>query len=393
MFFTEIWAGPLLRRLAPGTLRAMACRWHEELENAKVVSWNAATLFRNARWLPAASHTSLVTPYSHFTREGRWFSEKVRDHLARRGGDLRGAVVFSYDTTALELFGWAKERGAFSILGQMDAGRVEAEVVSEEEQRWSGWACAAEPEVGTDGMEEFFQRREAEWGLADRIIVNSRWSFEALVKQGVAAKKMAVVPLCYEPETGNRRPTVRGQTAKSTFGRLRVIFLGQVILRKGIQYLIEAARLLTNEPVQFDVVGPVGISAEAVSSAPTNLTFHGRVNRDEAANWYQRADVFVLPTLSDGFALTQLEAMAHGLPVIATPNCGEVVTEGVDGFVVPARDAFALAQAIRCYLADPELLNCQRDAALEKSRQFSLDTLVGHLQKLEDSLPRQVEAN
>ena len=56
--------------------------------------------------------------------------------------------------------------------------------------------------------------------------------------------------------------------------------------------------------------------------------------------------MFVLPTLSDGFAITQLEAMAHGLPVVATPNCGRVVTDGEDGLIVPPADADALASAI-----------------------------------------------
>jgi glycosyltransferase involved in cell wall biosynthesis len=91
----------------------------------------------------------------------------------------------------------------------------------------------------------------------------------------------------------------------------------------------------------------------------------------------------VLPTLSDGFAITQLEAMAHGLPVIATPNCGEVVSDGVDGFVVLTRDAEALAQTFRRYLAQPELLRSQSAAALVKARQFTLDRLAASLANLE----------
>ena len=95
---------------------------------------------------------------------------------------------------------------------------------------------------------------------------------------------------------------------------LRVLFLGQVILRKGIQYLIAAARRLEAENIRFDVVGPIGISRRAMTTAPSNMTFHGRTGRDQAATWYQRSHLFVLPTLSDGFAITQLEAMTYGLP-------------------------------------------------------------------------------
>jgi len=69
----------------------------------------------------------------------------------------------------------------------------------------------------------------------------------------------------------------------------------------------------------------LGITPQAVATAPANVEFRGRVTRDRATREYLVADAFVLPTLSDGFAITQLEAMAHGLPVIVTPNCGAVV--------------------------------------------------------------------
>ena len=169
---------------------------------------------------------------------------------------------------------------------------------------------------------------------------------------------------------------------------LRVLFLGQVILRKGIQYLIEAARRLHGECIVFDVVGPIGISQAAVASAPANVRFHGRSTRDQAGAWYQQADVFVLPTLSDGFALTQLEAMAHGLPVVTTPCCGDVVTDGADGFIVPPRDGEALAEAFLRYLAEPGLLRSQQEAARVKAGQFSLDRLAANLLSLEQSLLR-----
>ncbi len=126
-------------------------------------------------------------------------------------------------------------------------------------------------------------------------------------------------------------------------------------VRKGIHYLMAAARLLEREKVHFDVVGPIGILPGAVAAAPRNMTYHGPVSRDRAAAWYQQSDVFVLPTLSDGFALTQLEAFTHGLPVITTPNCGRVVDDGKTGFIVPASDAPSLADAILRFVRNPQL--------------------------------------
>jgi glycosyltransferase involved in cell wall biosynthesis len=244
--------------------------------------------------------------------------------------------------------------------------------------------------------EEYFVRREREWALADRVVVNSEFSRQALLRQGVPDDKLVVIPLCYETksedgseeiEEGRSIADRRSSTAhRPSSSPLRVLFLGQVILRKGIQYLISAARRLERENIHFDVVGPIGISREAMATAPGNLTFHGRTGRDQAAAWYQRSHLFVLPTISDGFAITQLEAMAHGLPVVTTPCCGEVVRDGVDGFVVPPRDPDALVRVLQRYLSEPGLLPAQQSAALEKSRQFTLARLGENLRRLEDAL-------
>jgi glycosyltransferase involved in cell wall biosynthesis len=81
--------------------------------------------------------------------------------------------------------------------------------------------------------------------------------------------------------------------------------------------------------------------------------------------------------------MTQLEAMAHGLPVITTANCGEVVSDGVDGMIVPASDPNALAEAIQFILHDPYKLEAMRESTQEKVEMFKLDKLEKHLAKLE----------
>jgi glycosyltransferase involved in cell wall biosynthesis len=155
--------------------------------------------------------------------------------------------------------------------------------------------------------------------------------------------------------------------------------LGSVLLAKGIPYLMEAARKLEEAPIRFSIVGPIHITEQAVASAPSNVTFVGRVSRDETADWYRRADVFVLPTLSDGFAITQIEAMSHGLPVIATPNCGRVVTEGEDGFLVPPRDVDALVDALATFIDTPSRIGAMSKRALETSQTFTLDRVASRL--------------
>jgi glycosyltransferase involved in cell wall biosynthesis len=402
---TEFWAG---RGLRAGRMAALGSRWDPDLDDARIISWNAHYILR--RFNRAVTGERHDNSYEAFVRNGRWLSEKVRNFLERHAVELGDKVVFSYDTTALELFELSRRRGARCVLGQMDPNRVEFELVREEEKRWPGWALRETKVPG-----EYLARREQEWALADRVLVNSEFCRQALLRQGVPEEKLVVVPLCYEDKAHTCRavgtaegiancqsPIAKDQTLiarspspmanghwptdrKRKDRALRVLFLGQVILRKGIQYLVEAAKLLRDENVFFDVVGPIGISDASIESAPPNVIFHGRVMRDNAGEWYRRADVFVLPTLSDGFAITQLEAMAHGLPVIATPNCGDVVTHGVDGFIIPIRDSVALAGAVGRY-RNPNMLAAHRSAAVNKAAGFSIENLSRRLLALATSI-------
>jgi glycosyltransferase involved in cell wall biosynthesis len=101
---------------------------------------------------------------------------------------------------------------------------------------------------------------------------------------------------------------------------------------------------------------------------------------------YRTADVFVLPTLCEGMALVHLEAMAAGVPVITTPNCGSVVRDGIDGFIVPVRDPDALADRIEQIVSDRALRQRMSEAARERAREYSLsryaERLLGALSAL-----------
>ena len=78
--------------------------------------------------------------------------------------------------------------------------------------------------------------------------------------------------------------------------------------------------------------------------------------------------------------------MAHGLPVLTTPNCGDVVRDGIDGFLVPARDSTALAKALETLADDPERLEAMREAARENVTRFGLEALDQNLRAIEQRL-------
>ncbi len=360
---TDLWSSGLwqLCRILGAPGRDLAGRFHPDLRSARVHAYPMQGIpqtIRTRRASPAELGDSVL-------RHSQWLDRQVVRSLRA------GMTLFSYTGTFLESARRLHELGGgLAIHGQVDPAASEEEIVAEERQCWPGWesAAAVVPEA-------WKERRQAEWAEADVIVVNSDWTRTCLQAQGVPEAKLRIVPLAYTPPCAPVPPRQPGPN-------LRVLWLGQVILRKGIPYLLEAARRLAGEPIEFVVAGSIQISREAVASAPPNVRFIGPVSRSLVSKLYADADVFVLPTLSDGFAITQLEAMAHGLPVIATPRCGEVVLPGRNGRLVPPADSEALTEALASLIADRASLASMSHEALQTSKQFGLDRLAASLLQL-----------
>ncbi len=371
---TDMWChhGQSLLKRGPAIARAFSARRHEDIPSQLVYSHNIASLKRTVF---SPRHATRADEYQHHIRVGKWFAESVLRQMQRDGAHANRDRFFSFNTGCLEVLPFLRDHGVFSVVDQIDPARTEEHLVLEEIERWPGWQ--SKPETIPD---VYFERLQAEWDGADLVVVNSEWSRIALIEQGVPGEKIVVVPLSITPDqTSHSKPEKLCDT-------ITILWLGNVILRKGIQYLIEAAKILQNEKrLRFVIAGPIGISESAVKTAGANVEFVGRVTRDRARDYFAAADIFVLPTVSDGFALTQLEAMASGLPVIATPNCGRVVDEGVNGFIVPARDSQQLADRILRLANDHELLEEMSRNALKRSLDFPLSLPTQLIQAAADA--------
>ena len=357
---TDLWAG----RAAslgdiPGRLaQSVAARSHAELCEALVISANAAAMSREA-WARIRGRRG----WQRVMERNRWFQELAVDRLERLGMADGEATVFAYSYTARGIFRYARRRGWRTILGQIDPGPAEERLVAAECERVPrlapGWAPAPQA---------YWRDWREELALADRIVVNSEWSRSALTSEGVAPGRVELIPLAHEPPPEARDFRRRYPRRFETGRPLRVLFLGQVNLRKGVGPLLEAARSLRDAPVQFHFVGPVQIAPPESPGREARLVWHGPVPRSEVHAHYRDADVFVLPTLSDGFGLTQLEARAWRLPLIVTERCGAVVQDGVTGLLVEPGDPDALARAIRRCLEDPGWLQSASDAVAPGER-------------------------
>lgn len=376
--YTDAWwskGREVLRRL-PEPARSLSNRFHPALPDERVVDFKGWAIGqRLIRWLHRSGADE--DQYRQYIDVGKGFARRVRDHVLGNGAGRGTSVFFGYDTGSLEILEALKDEGCVTLVDQIDPGRVEKNIVLEEIERWPDWAERA-PVL----FPPYQERRRREWEAASAVVVNSAWSKEALIQQGVPDKKIYVVPLAYELPTDTPEHAEDSNDAKGPDSQLNVLWLGTVGVRKGIQYLVNAARQLSDIPIRFSIVGPIQITEQAVASAPSNMTFEGPVPRDKVSGCYQTADVFVLPTLSDGFAITQLEAMAHGLPVVTTPNCGRVVTEGEDGRVVPPRDVDGLVEALVYFEENRDELVRMGRRARKTSGQFTLDRVGTRLEEI-----------
>jgi glycosyltransferase involved in cell wall biosynthesis len=133
-------------------------------------------------------------------------------------------------------------------------------------------------------------------------------------------------------------------------GRLRVLYVGALSFRKGLLDLLRAAELLRNDSVEFTLVGPrMAESERLLAKAGANVRLLAKRPQAELPEAYAAADLFVFPTIEDGFGMVLTQAKAAGLPILTTENCAgsDLVTDGRDGWIVPIRDAEALADRLR----------------------------------------------
>lgn len=223
------------------------------------------------------------------------------------------------------------------------------------------------------------ERIRREYAEADLVVANSAFTRSELMAAGVDGDRIRTLPLGVDLDRFSPRRGGEGG------GGRRILYVGQGTERKGVVYAARAVGRLREDG--FDCVlhayGNVAASYAPLLEPFVRsgaLQLHGHVPHNELASVYQSADVFVLPTLSDGFGLVVYEAMACGLPVVVTDRCGAAVEDGKSGLVVPHADADALAVAFRRLLENRELaeslgaagLNVARGSSWERYReQFS----------------------
>ncbi len=355
----------------PRLLRKFLDRVVPDLESNKIQCFHRLAVLASLRSQRRHAPRQLYERYLHTNRR---FGQLV----VRRG--MRGVQgVYVFNGAGLEILQHAKERGWVCVVDQtMSPIDVVESMLAEERRRWPGWDLAA---IDRDDWLPLAQRERAEWELADKIICGSDFVVAGISKDAGPVERCAVVEYgSFAATRGNER---RADDAR---GEFRVLFVGTVGLRKGIPYLLEAARLLRRESIRIRVVGPIQVSVSRERELRESVEVVGPVPRSEVANHFRWADALVLPTLAEGSANVCFEALASGLPVITTPNAGSIVRNGQDGFIVPSCHSELLAERILQLADDHQLWQEMSASAARRSMEHSMSDyatrLVGELRNV-----------
>lgn len=271
--------------------------------------------------------------------------------------------IYAYEDGAAATFQKAKQQGLLCLYDlPIVFYRTSRDIQLEEAELFPELAPAL------PGIQEpiwKLERKKQEIQLADHIFVPSSFVQNSLLDAGVKPEKISVIPF------GAPIDYFQPQPKKDNI--FRALFVGRLTPRKGTHYLLQAWRELQLPTSELLLVGINEFPQEWFNQYTDTIRYLKSVPHASLNQYYSAANVLVFPSLVEGLALVQLEAMACGIPLITTPNAGgsDIVTDGVEGFIIPIRDVEVLKEKLEWCYQHPQELAEMGIAARRKAEQFT----------------------
>lgn len=303
--------------------------------------------------------------------------ENLRRHLLRHAFDGANAL-YVLDNADLDMVREARRWGLFVVYEQICSPEI-GRILYEERERHPGIEAQDSRALIEDGI-----ARDLEvWRQSDLVLSASPNVTDAIARVGGPTQSVREVPYGLDERWFSVTPRHLGR---------RILFVGRVGLPKGAHYFAQLARELQPRyaDVEFRAIGAV-TRERAEHPLFRGPNYVGVVPRDRIREEFARAYAVVLPTLSEGFGMVLLEAMACGVPVVTTQNSGTVARDGEEGFVLPIRDTNGLRESVMRLLDDPALRDRMGEAAQERARDFTWSRYAERLTgAIRDAFSRRV---
>jgi glycosyltransferase involved in cell wall biosynthesis len=297
-----------------------------------------------------ATHAFLERAASRLARTGSlrypeaWLHQMFGRWAAREVAAGSWDVVHCWSGVSEEILSVA-DRRSLTLLMRGSAHIAEQSRLLRDEETRAG--------VALDRPSGWMIARELrEYALADHIVVLSTFSRTSFQGEGIRDDKISVLPLgvdvaAFRPSAdvieARKRRILAGEP-------LRVLYVGSVSYQKGLVDLAATIDALDGEPFHFVLVGRVlPEAASLVERLRARAEIVGHVAQARLPAMYADADLFVFPTIQDGFGVVLAQAKAAGLPIVTTPHGAgpDMVTPDRDGWIVPIRDGAAIVERLR----------------------------------------------
>jgi glycosyltransferase involved in cell wall biosynthesis len=284
--------------------------------------------------------------------------------FSRELNNLNAKILHAYEDGCSSSFARAKQLGMqCSYELPIAHWATVRRLLAEEAERYPEWEPTLE---STREPEEKLFRKEEELKLADRITCPSQFVLDSLPLEIRQQTHCQISPF--------GSPTVEPifeQSSKSN--NLKLLFVGSMSQRKGLADLFEAMKLLKREPISLSILGQPSMPMEFYRRQFSEFAYIPPCTNHKVRKIMKSYDALVLPSIVEGRALVQQEALSCGLPIIVTPNAGgeDLVEEGITGHLVPIRSPEKIAEVIRVMIENKNHKEEMGKLCQKKAMQYS----------------------
>ena len=356
---------PLLQALS-ANLRAEMTRRGYDLPHYKIKTYPVREIGRllagrlGQRWL--IRHE---TGWASVDRVWNGLDQLGADYLQQNHERLKIQAIYAYEDGAERQFEAARQLGVRRIYDLPIAyWETAQDLLREEARRYPEW----EPTLGgTRDSDEKLARKTRELDLAETVICPSAFVLDSLPEAARLSKKCVVAPFGSPPE-----PDGTDRIRKSN-EKIRFLFAGSLTQRKGLADLFVAMKMVKSKEAELVVMGSLILPLRFYRNEFADFVYEPPRPHAAVLRLMRSCDVLVLPSLLEGRALVQQEAMACGMPLIATRNAGgeDLITEGQTGFLVPAGRPDTIAEKIEWFIENRDKLPGMSAAARAKAAELT----------------------
>jgi glycosyltransferase involved in cell wall biosynthesis len=376
-----------VERYAPARVRsALRLRHADGLPASSVVSCWGSGLYSHAL------NTFGSLPLLRESAAVRWCDARLGERAGRLATE-RGAALLSYSYYGHSAFSHYAGRQP-RILFQLHPHPASVRAILQTERRlWPDSASSLDWEWELALPETDFTRLVEEPRMADHCLVASSYTKQTLVENGIAPGNVHVIPYGIDFDRFSAEKPARNKAKP-----LQLLFVGRLVQRKGIKYLLEALNFLPQGAVELTVVGRPVDDMAWLENSRVPIRLRESVNSTALLEAYREADVFVFPSLAEGFGHVLLEAMASGLAIISTTRTAapDLIRNGKEGYIVPPGESAGLAQAIEYFLREPASVLSMGEAARSRAQLFNWprfrQQLSGVVGAVLEGTPERIEA-